>query len=316
MKNTRDFVSIDFETLQAVADDGKMYNKLPIQIGMVKYKDGLEIDRYSSYINPPVEGEWSSYWTIGISSSDCQGAPSYADIHQHLIDFIGELPLVAFNSSSEWYALKDACAYYGLQLPFERSRFIDPYTQCLSGYKYPYPRPSEQSGLAHWMECLGLWQDKWMEHCGVDDAEMVAVLYLYMQQADIESLLERKEPNAGWFRCKDEQKDMSLYGEPVPEEDVLHPENPLNRKYVCLTGFDREIENKLNLKLKFLGAGRLDKDGNAMNILIPSDRYMQKYGNPPSGKVSKALKNKKQVMSVSELKDILITYDLYDGELE
>lgn len=316
MKNTRDFVSMDFETLQAVADDGRMYNKLPIQIGMVKYKDGVETERYSSYINPPVDGEWSSYWTIGIDYKDCQGAPSYADIHQHIIDFTEDLPLVAFNCSSEWGAVKDACAYYGLLLPFEKSRFIDPYTQCLCRYKYPYPKPFEQSGLAHWMECLGLWQDRWMEHCGVDDAEMAAVLYLHLQQTDIESILELKEPNAGWFQCKDEQKDMSLYGEPIPEEEVLHPENPLNRKYVCLTGFDREVENRLNLKLKFLGAGRLDSDKTAMNILIPSNNYMQKYGNLSSSKIGKALKKRKQVMSESELKDILMTYGLYEGELE
>lgn len=316
MKNTKDFVAIDFETLQAIADDGQMYNKLPIQVGMVKYLDGKEVDRYETFIHPPVSYEWEAYWKIGIDWQDCEEAPTYDSIHQYIVDFVGDLPLVAFNVSSELGTFKEACAYYDLLLPFDRSRFIDPYTECLCKYKYPFPKIPEQSGLSHWLECLGLWQDRWEEHCGIDDAEMVAVLYLHLQEMNVSDILERKEDNAGWFQRKTEQKDMELFGGPIPEDEVLHPENPLNRKYVCLTGFEREVENLLNLKLKFLGAGRLDNDKAAMHVLIPSERSMQKYGNPPSGKIAKALKKGKQIMSVEELREILVTYGLYEGELE
>lgn len=316
MKNVKDFVAIDFETLQAIADDGRMYNKLPIQIGMVKYKDGKVVDRYDTYICPPVSYQWESHWKIGIDWQDCKNAPSYDSIHQQIMGFIENLPLVAFNASSEWYAFTDACSYYHLKLPFSRNRFIDPYTECLCRYKYPYPKDPEQSGLSHWVECLGLWQDKWEEHCGVDDAEMLAELYLHLQSMDVENTLKRKEDNAGWFQRKTEQKDMELFGDPISEDEVLHPENPLNRKYVCLTGFERETENILNLKLKFLGAGRLDSDKAAMHILIPSPRSMQKYGNPPSGKIAKALKKGKQIMNIEELKEILSDYGLYEGELD
>lgn len=317
MKNVKDFVSIDFETLQAVATDGRMYNHLPIQIGAVKYIDGKPTgERIDTYIKPPVEGVWESYWTIGIDSVMCEGEPSFDQVLPQLIDLVGDLPLVAFNSSSERYAVKDACDFYDLAYPFAKDRFIDPFNETLKQYKNPVPKMYEgHSGLARWAEYFGVLRLEWEEHNAVDDAEMAAELYLHIQDMDLDALLQKKENNAGWFARKSEQKDMSLYGEPIPEEEVVHPENPLNRKYVCLTGFEREVENILNRKLLFLGAGRLDNPKACMHILIPSPSSMQKYGNPPKGKILDALKKGKQIMSVEELKEILIMYDLYEGEI-
>lgn len=65
MEKRLDFVAVDFETLQAAAHDGKLYHKLPIQIGMQRYiggrPDGLP---YRRFINPPVDtlGNPSARW--------------------------------------------------------------------------------------------------------------------------------------------------------------------------------------------------------------------------------------------------------------
>lgn len=318
MENFKSFVAIDFETLQAVATDGMLYNHLPIQVGMVKCINGELTGEYiNEYINPPVEGSWESHWKIGIDSSDCEGAPSYADLHERIVEFVGDLPLVAFNSSTEWWAMVDACDFYNLELPFERKRFVDPYTQLLIRYNYPkgksYP---EQSGLACWVESFGLWQEEWEEHRAIDDAKMLAKLYLHLQTIDVDSVLQRKESNAGWFHRKEEQKDMSLFEVFVPEEEVLHPDNPFNRKYICLTGFEREVENILNRKIMSLGAAMLDNPKAKMNILIPSNESMSKYGCPPKGKIAESLRKGKHIMNVNELKEILCTFDMYEGELE
>ena len=44
MKIVKDFVAIDFETLREEASDGRKYNHLPIQLGMVKYINGRPLE--------------------------------------------------------------------------------------------------------------------------------------------------------------------------------------------------------------------------------------------------------------------------------
>ena len=202
MKLVKDFVAIDFETLRIEeATDGKKYNHLPIQLGMVKYVNGKPLECIDTFINPPVEGLWKSYSKIGIDSSDCEGAPSYANLHFKIIDFIKELPIIAFNASTERGAFNDVCNYYNFPLPFDEERFIDPYCQLLRNYEYPIPLSKDMSGLERWVRCFDLWREEWKAHRAIDDATMTAELYLYLQTINIENTLqlkttlkERKEP--------------------------------------------------------------------------------------------------------------------------
>ena len=193
MKIVKDFVAIDFETLQKEATDGKKYNHLPIQLGMVKYVNGIPLEFMDTFINPPVEGSWKSYWKIGINSSDCEDAPSYADLHSKIIDFIKELPIIAFNASSELGAFSDVCNFYNLTLPFDKERFIDPYCQLLRDYECPIPPSNNMSGLERWVRSFNLWRDEWKAHRAIDDAIMTAELYLFLQTFNnIENILALK----------------------------------------------------------------------------------------------------------------------------
>ena len=193
MKIVKDFVAIDFETLQKEATDGKKYNHLPIQLGMVKYVNVIPLEFMDTFINPPVEGSWKSYWKIGINSSDCEDAPSYADLHSKIIDFIKELPIIAFNASSELGAFSDVCNFYNLTLPFDKERFIDPYCQLLRDYECPIPPSNNMSGLERWVRSFNLWRDEWKAHRAIDDAIMTAELYLFLQTFNnIENILALK----------------------------------------------------------------------------------------------------------------------------
>ncbi len=204
MKKVKDFVAIDFETLKSEATDGKEYNHLPIQLGMVKYIDGNPVEEcINTYIDPPVNKPWKHhcYWKIKIDSSLCEGAPSYDNLHSEIIDFIGELPIIAFNDSSDWEALIDGCKFYNLTLPFGKERFIDPYCHFLCNYEYPIPLSKNMSGLERWVRGFDLWREEWKAHCAIDDATMTAELYLYLQTINVENTLkpkstlkEKKEP--------------------------------------------------------------------------------------------------------------------------
>lgn len=317
MKKTRDFVAIDFETLQAAAMDYRLYNKLPIQIGMVKYIGGEESgEPFYCFIKPPVETPWSSIAKVGITWKDCEDAEGYDALHSRILEYVGDLPLVAFNYSSEHGAFRDACSYYGLSNPFHKSRFIDPYSQCLMKYRYPTLKYEEESGLAYWVRHFGLADSSFVAHHALHDARMCALLYMHLTETDSEYTLQRKEYNAGWFSPKVEHKDESLFGDPIPEEEVIHPDNPFNRKYICMTGFDCEVENAVNRKLMALGAGRMDTMKKGVDILIASPNSIANYGNPPRGKIKDALKKKIQIMDIEELQGILEDYGVYDGELE
>ena len=198
MKFVKDFVAIDFETLQEKATDGKEYKHLPIQLGMVKYVNGKPLEYINTYIDPPVNKPWKhNYWKIKIDSSLCEGAPSYANLHSKIIDFIEELPIIAFNASSEKGAFNDACNFYNFSLPFDDERFIDPYCQLLRNYEYPTPQSEDMSGLERWVRCFDLWREEWQAHCAIDDAIMAAELYLYLQTIDLENSLQIKTKSKG-----------------------------------------------------------------------------------------------------------------------
>ena len=197
MKFVKDFVAIDFETLQKEATDGKNYNHLPIQLGMVKYVNGKPLEYINTFINPPVEGLWKSHWKIKIDSSDCEGAPSYADLHFKIIDFIEELPIIAFNASSEKGTFNDVCNFYNFPLPFGDEQFIDPYCQLLRNYKCPIPQSKDMSGLERWVRYFDLWREEWKAHRAIDDAIMAAELYLYLQTINIENTLQFKTKSEG-----------------------------------------------------------------------------------------------------------------------
>lgn len=317
MEKRLDFVAVDFETLQAAANDGKLYHKLPIQIGMQRYIDGRPDGLpYRRFIKPPVDIPWNAISKVGITWKDCEGEDTYDALHPEIVEYIGDLPIVAFNYTSEYGAFRDACAYYGLENPYPKSRFIDPYLHYLVNYQYIGRKPNDESGLSYWCRCLGLESSEFRPHDASDDAQLCARLYIYLRSVSLEGQFERKPANIGRFQAKDEQKDESLFGDPIPEEEVIHPDNPFNRRYVVVTGFACEVENRINRKLIQLGAGRMDKIRKGAQVLVVSPSSMDKYAHPPKGKIKQALEKNMQVMDVYELKEILQAYGVYEGELE
>lgn len=234
MKIVKGFVAIDFETLKSEATDGIEYNHLPIQLGMVKYIDGNPVEEcINTYIDPPVNKPWkhSCYWKIKIDSSLCEGAPSYDNLHSKIIDFIGEFPIIAFNASSEWKAFIDVCNFYNLTLPFGEERFIDPYCQLLCNYKCPIPKSKNMSGVERWIRNFDLWREEWKAHRAIDDATMVAELYLFLQTINVENTLQRNTTLKGRKElCVSHQK-MD-----IPQRVISERTDKLASKSIVISG--------------------------------------------------------------------------------
>lgn len=90
------------------------------QIGLVKVIDGEEVERVSWLCKPPAGLDTFEDGNIaihGIRPEDVADAPSVAECIPKLVDFVGELPLVAHNAQFDASALRDACRATGVAVP-------------------------------------------------------------------------------------------------------------------------------------------------------------------------------------------------------
>lgn len=82
------------------------------QIGAVKIVDGEEVDRISWLCTPPEALGGFDPFNVsihGITADDVAGQPTAAEYVDKLLDFVGDLPLVAHNAYFDASALRDAC---------------------------------------------------------------------------------------------------------------------------------------------------------------------------------------------------------------
>lgn len=108
-----DFVGFDVET--ANDDWGSI-----CQIGLVKYKDGLEESSVSWLCAPPEPLDSFKDVNIdihGITPKMVADQPRFAELLPKMVEFVGDLPLVAHNAQFDFTALSRACDASGIAVP-------------------------------------------------------------------------------------------------------------------------------------------------------------------------------------------------------
>ena len=96
----KSFVAIDFET-------ANQYRSSVCSVGVVVVKDNKIIDKFYSLIHPAPN--YYSYWNTqvhGLTIDSTQSAPNFPDVWAKVSPLIGDLPLVAHNSSFDESCLK------------------------------------------------------------------------------------------------------------------------------------------------------------------------------------------------------------------
>ncbi len=68
-----------------------------IEIGVVKWENGIIIDRFSSLANPHVQIPQEIIQLTGITDTEVAAAPDFSQIKEELATFIGDLPIVGHN---------------------------------------------------------------------------------------------------------------------------------------------------------------------------------------------------------------------------
>lgn len=99
----RDFVSIDLETT------GLLYKEDGIiELAAVRFRDGKEEASFHTYINPGREIPERITELTGISKEQVKDAPSFQDVCQEVLGFIGNDVLMAHHISFDYAFLKRA----------------------------------------------------------------------------------------------------------------------------------------------------------------------------------------------------------------
>lgn len=95
--NKNIFVAIDVETTGL----SPITNEL-IEVSAIKYDGNKKIDTFSTLIKPKVRIPYYITNITGITNDMVQEAPEVEDVMPELIEFIGDLPIVAHNANFDY----------------------------------------------------------------------------------------------------------------------------------------------------------------------------------------------------------------------
>ena len=174
------FVSIDFETLYAQRVSA-------CSVGLVKYKDGKQVDHYYSLIRPPFEYEGKKGFALthihGFCEEDLVAERTMKSILPEIEKFVGDLPLVAHNASVEKGCLRDTIAFYGLKTNLAYDNIFD--TLYLSKDIEKQLDIYEEGEGTHTLDavCRRFGVCEQHHHNALDDAEMCGNLILAFKAA-------------------------------------------------------------------------------------------------------------------------------------
>lgn len=108
-----DFVAISFETANDLMGSA-------CAVGLVRIRDGVMVDRYSSFINYPRSlGGFDAANTElhGIIAKDLIGAPMWNEVLPQIVKFVGDDYVVAHNTEFDMGIITEACEAAGVALP-------------------------------------------------------------------------------------------------------------------------------------------------------------------------------------------------------
>ena len=99
-----DYVVFDLETTGL----NKFEDKI-IEIGAIKYINGVETDRFQTYVNPQKHIPLEVTNINGISDKDVKTAPKSEKALSDFLNFIGKYPLIAYNSDFDMGFIQVNC---------------------------------------------------------------------------------------------------------------------------------------------------------------------------------------------------------------
>ncbi len=106
-----EYVAFDLETTGLYARRDRI-----IEIGAVRMKNGKELDRFQTFVDPGMSLEKRTTELTGITDEMLQGAPKLEEALPEFLKFVGERVVVAHNASFDTTFVRHACA--ALDIPY------------------------------------------------------------------------------------------------------------------------------------------------------------------------------------------------------
>lgn len=272
-----EFIALDFETA-----NGKPASVC--SVGMVKVKDNLMTETFYTLVNPETYFSKGNISVHGIKAEDVEEAPLFPEVYQHMLDFIGELPVVAHFARFDMNVLHASIERYGLEMPTLRY-----FCSCNMARKTV---KNHSYSLKNMMAYYNL--DFHGHHHALNDAKASAMItvrllksypsldeYLKKNRYYLSSMKNKSSKRAQLDRYN---KDLASVKSSVSEFDMTHP---FHGKSIAITG-------TLHMKRKDIVQYIVDHGGTfEPDINEPVDVFI--FGKQKSGKPSKKetiIKNK------------------------
>jgi DNA polymerase-3 subunit alpha (Gram-positive type) len=170
-----DFVVFDIETTGLSARNDKI-----TEIGAVKIKNGIVIDKFEQLINPEIPIPHNITSLTGITDDMVSNMPRIEDVLPKFIDFIGDSILVAHNASFDVGFIREACNNMNINLD---NAVLD--TLALSRALFPNLKSHKLNVIAKFLNVELI-----SHHRAVDDAKATADILIKMLE-----VLEKKGIN-------------------------------------------------------------------------------------------------------------------------
>ncbi len=106
----QEFVAFDLETTGLSSRTDRI-----IEIGAVILKDGQEVDRFQTFVDPERPLERKIVELTGITDEMLQGAPKIEEVLPKFLDFIGDRILVAHNADFDTGFIRSECQRLGYE---------------------------------------------------------------------------------------------------------------------------------------------------------------------------------------------------------
>lgn len=279
------YVALDVETANS-------FRGSICSIGLVKFQDGEVIDSFYSLINPEEEFDEFNIFIHGIMPDDVIGSPTFPEIRQKIVDFIGTDIVVAHFAQFDMGALKDAYQKYHLE--FDNIEYICSYR--LAKAALPGQLNYKLKRLA---KNLNLELD---HHNALSDAQACGFILEHILSTNSFSeldtfLKEFRYDKTGLLgqrsfkRRKDARYKENLIYQPTEEEKAaMNPDHYFYGLYFCFTGkLERMTRKEANKAVALVGGIPEKGVTQRTNILVVGEQGWRVVGtNGLSSKMKKA----------------------------
>lgn len=161
---------LDFETTGFSPTDDHI-----IQIAAIKFHNGDEIDRFTTYVNPQVPISSKITRITGITNVDVANAPTIKEVIADLNNFLRNETIVAHNASFDMKFLLENLKRYNIQ--HERFRVIDTLQLARK-----YINETDNHKLTTLKDFL---QIEAVSHDALEDCKVTGSLYYYCRELEI-----------------------------------------------------------------------------------------------------------------------------------